>query len=149
MVRTQTQPIARIGSTRARLARGLMLLVGAVGSFGVLFFTVIQPDKANLDVLGYSVAALLAVGSVGYVASAMRLGKADEGVWRLAMAFALLRVVLSVFKVGYYGETAAIPFLVLDVWITALLSRRSAFVQPPVLRSSRVTHLHIERRRAA
>jgi hypothetical protein len=126
-----------------------MLFVGAVGSFGVLFFTVIQPDKANLDALGYSVAALLAVGSLGYVASAIRLGRADEGVWRFAMASALLRVALSIFKVGYYGEGAAIPFLALDVWIAALLSRRTAFVRTPALRSSRETHLHIERRRVA
>ncbi len=114
-------PSAPVANRRLILARALMLLVGSISCFGVVYFTIINPDSANLDVLGYTVAALLAIGSLGYVISAIRLGHATDGIWRLAMAAALLRAGLSIMKVAYYGETEAVPFLVLDVLITSLL----------------------------
>jgi hypothetical protein len=52
-------------STRA--AQALMLIVGIVGTFGVVYFTMVEPEDGMNAVDGL-VAGLLLIGSLGYIA---------------------------------------------------------------------------------
>src|SRR5688572_8089528 len=103
-----------------RIAQALMVVVGAVGIAGVTYFTMLEPED-GMNVVDGAVAALLFIGSLGYIAAGRKLGLGDSEVWMAALGFALLRVALSVVKVFGYNEGEAISFLVLDIVIVALL----------------------------
>ena len=103
-----------------RLAQALMLVVGVVGLFGVTYFTVLGPED-GMNAVDAIVAALLFIGSLGYIAAGRKLGLGDSEIWLAALAFAALRVALSVVKVFGYNEGEAIIFLVLDIIIVGLL----------------------------
>jgi hypothetical protein len=107
-------------SLRTRAAQALMLFVGIVGTFGVVYFTMVEPE-AGLSAVDGLVAAVLLIGSLGYIAAGRKLALNDPEIWGAALGFALLRTALSVVKVVGYGESEATLFLALDVIITALL----------------------------
>ena len=103
-----------------RLAQALMLVVGTVGLAGVTYFTMLEPED-GMNAADGAVAALLFIGSLGYIAAGRRLGTGDSEIWMAALGFAVLRVALSVVKVFGYNEGEAISFLVVDIIIVALL----------------------------
>ena len=105
---------------RVRIAQALMLLVGIVGTFGVTYFTMIEPE-AGINALDGLVAALLLIGSLGYIAAGRKLTTGDSEIWAAATGFAVLRVALSAVKVVGYEETEAVSFLVMDVIIAGIL----------------------------
>ncbi|MGE0058835.1 MAG: hypothetical protein AB7T32_12700 [Dehalococcoidia bacterium] len=103
-----------------RAAQALMLVVGLVGTFGVVYFTMVEPEPGISAVDGL-VAALLLIGSLGYIAAAPKLSLNDSEIWGAALGFATLRLAMSLVKVIGYGEGDAISFLALDAVITGLL----------------------------
>jgi hypothetical protein len=98
-----------------------MLIVGIVGTFGVVYFTMVEPEDGMNAVDGL-VAGLLLIGSLGYIAAGRKLSLNDPEIWMAATGFAILRVVLSLVKVFGYEEGEATLFLVLDVAILGLLA---------------------------
>lgn len=105
---------------QTRAAQPLMFLVGIVGTFGVVYFTMVEPEP-GINAADGLVAALLLIGSLGYIAAAPKLSLNDSEIWAAAVGFALLRVVMSLIKVVGYGEGEAVSFLALDAVIVALL----------------------------
>ena len=125
---TRTIPAQSSGvPLRVRIAQYLMLFVGVVGTLGVTYFTMIEPE-AGISALDGLVAALLLMGSLGYIAAGRKLTTGDSEIWAAATGFALLRVALSAVKVFGYEETEAISFLVMDAIVAViLLAGRPAF----------------------
>lgn len=103
-----------------RATQALMLITGIVGTFGVIYFTMVQPES-GIDAVDGFVAALLLIGSLGYISASTKLSLNDPEIWMAATGFAVLRVGMSLVKVVGYGETEATLFLGLDVIILALL----------------------------
>jgi hypothetical protein len=103
-----------------RIAQALMAVVGIVGIVGVTYFTMLEPEDGMTAADG-AVAALLFIGSLGYIAAGRKLGSNDPEIWMTALGFAAMRVAFSVVKVFGYDEGEAVSFLVLDILIVALL----------------------------
>jgi hypothetical protein len=117
----QTHPSAPLVPFSVRVLQALMLFVGVVGTFGVIYFTMLEPEP-GMDALDGLVATLLLIASLGYIAAGRKLSIPDRDIWFSAAGFAAMRVALSVVKVFAYGEGEATLFLVLDVVILALVA---------------------------
>jgi hypothetical protein len=98
-----------------------MLVVGIIGTFGVVYFTMVEPED-GMNAADGLVAGLLLIGSLGYVAAGRKLSLNDPEIWMAATGFAVLRVVMSLVKVFGYEEGEATLFLVLDIIILGLLA---------------------------
>jgi hypothetical protein len=118
---TRTIPTQASGvPLRVRIAQDLMLFVGIVGTLGVTYFTMIEPE-AGINALDGLVAALLLIGSLGYIAAGRKLTTGDSEIWAAATGFTLLHLALSAVKVFGFDETEAISFLVMDGIIAGIL----------------------------
>jgi hypothetical protein len=98
-----------------------MLFAGVVSGFGVVYYTMLEP-KDGLNAVDGLVAALLLIGSLGYIAAARKLRLHDAEIWLAAVGFALLHAGMSALNVFGYDASEIALFLGLDVVILVLIA---------------------------
>ena len=113
-----------------RAAQALLGLLGAVVLFASIYFSVVAPPEP-VDGLDWLVAAWAFATGAAALAVAPRLGRGDASVRLAAMAVVANHFAFGVVKLVAYGESAAVPFMAVDLVILALLSRRRAAAARP------------------
>jgi|SRR4051794_634541 len=98
-----------------RLSQALLALLGSVTLFGSIYFSAVAPP-ADIDTVGYAVGAWAFVLALGFLAGAVR-----PAPWVRALLVAHLA--FGVVKIVGYHESAAVPFMAVDVLLLYLLSR--------------------------
>jgi hypothetical protein len=102
--------------TITRTSQVLLGLMGAVVMFGSLYFsTAGAPD--GIDAVGYLVGAWAFAMALAFLADAAR-----PGAWLRPLL--VLHFVFGIVKLVGYDESAAIPFMSVDMLLLAMLSRR-------------------------
>jgi hypothetical protein len=102
-------------ATITRTSQALLALMGAVVLSGSLYFTTVgAPD--DIDALGYAVGAWAFAMAIAFLVGAVRPGPWVRGLLVLHLAFGVVKIV------GYH-ESAAVPFMCVDVLLLAMLSR--------------------------
>jgi hypothetical protein len=98
-----------------RTSQALLALMGTVVLFGSVYFTTAgAPD--DIDAIGYAVGAWAFAMAIGFLVGAVRPGPWLRGLLALHLAFGVVKIV------GYH-ESAAVPFMCVDVLLLAMLSR--------------------------
>jgi hypothetical protein len=106
---------AAMTTTVSRTSQILLALMGAVVLFGSVYFTTAgAPD--DIDAVGYAVGAWAFAMSIGFLVGAVRPGPWVRGLVALHLVFGVVKLV------GYH-ESAAVPFMAVDVLLLAMLSR--------------------------
>ena len=100
-----------------RAAQAMLLLLGALVTFGSIYFTVTDAGNAGEWAIGAWALAM----AVGMLAAAPRLR--DPGVRRLTLLLLLVHFVFGAVKVAGYAEYEAATFMVADVVLIGLISR--------------------------
>ena len=104
-------------TTISRTSQALLALMGAVVLFGSVYFTTAgAPD--DIDTLGYLVGAWAFAMAIGFLVGAARPGRWVLGLLALHLAFGAVKIV------GYH-ESAAVPFMCVDVLLLVMISRAS------------------------
>ena len=100
-------------TTITRTSQALLALMGAVVLSGSLYFTTVgAPD--DIDPLGYAVGAWAFAMAIGFLVGAVRPGPWVRGLL-------VLHLVFGVVKIAGYHESAAVPFMCVDVLLLGLL----------------------------
>jgi hypothetical protein len=102
--------------TITRTSQALLGLMGAVVLFGSLYFSTVGAP-ADIDAVGYLVGAWAFAMALAFLAGAVRPGPWLRPLLMLHFAFGTVKIV------GYH-ESAAIPFMVVDLVLLAMLRRR-------------------------
>jgi hypothetical protein len=98
-----------------RLSQALLALLGTVTLFGSLYFTTAgAPD--DIDALGYLIGAWAFAMALGFLAGAVR-----PGPWLRALL--VLHLAFGVVKIVGYHESAAVPFMCVDMLLLWILRR--------------------------
>jgi hypothetical protein len=99
-----------------RLSQALLALLGSVTLFGSIYFTAVAPP-AGIDALGYAVGAWAFAMALGFLAGAVRPGPWVRALLAAHLAFGVVKIV------GYH-ESAAVPFMAVDVLLLYLTRPR-------------------------
>ena len=103
-------------TTITRTSQALLALMGAVVLSGSVYFTTVGAPT-DIDALGYAVGAWAFAMAIAFLVAAVR--PAPWVRWLLA-----LHLCFGVVKIAGYHESAAVPFMCVDVLLLVLLSRR-------------------------
>ena len=98
-----------------RLAAVVLFLIGGFTTVGALIFHVPGTLLAN------ALLAVLLVGALAMIATAVQLHRGRPLVWNLARTLAGLHLLWSLYKVFIYGETESFPFLIAGILALSLL----------------------------
>jgi hypothetical protein len=112
-----------------RAAQILMLLLGAVVTFGAIYFSAFVPaDVAErADSLGdWLVGAWALATGLGFLYLGARLTGPDACVRSAARWLLVAHVVFGLVKLFAYSEAEAMTFVVVDLLVLGLLSTRAA-----------------------
>lgn len=107
--------------TPLRAAQALLGLLGAVVLFASIYFSVIAPPQP-VDGLDWLVAAWAFATGVCALVLAPRLSRGDATVRLAAMALVANHFAFGLVKLVAYSESAALPFMAVDLVILALVS---------------------------
>lgn len=107
---------ASMTTTVSRTSQALLALMGVVVLFGSVYFTT-AGAPADIDAVGYLVGAWAFAMSLGFLAGAVRPGPWVRGLVALHLVFGVVKVV------GYH-ESAAVPFMCVDVLLLWMLRPR-------------------------
>ena len=102
--------------TITRTSQALLALMGAVVLFGSVYFSTVGAPE-DIDAVGYLVGAWAFAMALGFLVGAVRPGPWLRGLVALHLVF-------GVVKLLGYDESAATPFMAVDVLLLWLLSRR-------------------------
>jgi hypothetical protein len=106
-----------------RAAQALLGLLGAVVLFASIYFSVVAPPEP-VDGLDWLVAAWAFATGAAALAIAPRLARGGDTVRLAATALVANHFVFGLVKLVAYGESAAVPFMAIDLALLALLSAR-------------------------
>ena len=104
-----------------RTAQAGLGLMGAVVTFGSIYFSAIAPP-IEVDALGWVVGAWALAMAVAMLVSAFRLPAGDR-VRRFAIRLLALHLVFGVVKIAGYDEPEAGLFMAFDAGLIVLLAR--------------------------
>ena len=104
-----------------RTTQALLALLGAVVSFGSIYFSLLAP-AGRLDAGDWAVAACALALAASMLVSAVRLPDRD-GVRRFAIRVLALHLVYGIVKLVGYSEPEALLFMALDASLIVLLVR--------------------------
>jgi hypothetical protein len=124
---TISLPAGRVPAT-LRAAQLLLALLGAIVTFGAIYFSAFVPEDVAepANSLGdWLVGAWALATGVGALYCAARLAGPDARVRRAARWLMATHVVFGLVKVVAYSEAEAVPFIVIDLVLIALLSTRA------------------------
>jgi hypothetical protein len=103
-----------------RAAQALLALMGAVVTFGSIYFSVVEPTQ-SLGAIDWAVGAWALAMAIGMLAAAPRLR--DPAVRRLALVLLALHFVFGAVKVVGYAESEAATFMLADLVLIGLIAR--------------------------
>jgi hypothetical protein len=109
--------------TQLRVAQVLLGLLGAVVLFASVYFSLVAPPEP-VDGLDWLVAAWAFAIGVSALVLAPLLSRRDPTVLLAATVLVASHFAFGIVKLAAYGEGAAVPFMVVDLVLLALLSTR-------------------------